>query len=113
MDMSEPIASAPLHILLVLSDGPVHGYGILQSVREHSGGVVRLGTGSMYRHLSKLIEAGLVAEAKAVQSGDPRRGTFYRLTAKGSQALATERDRVAALLASLNAAARRTRRGSA
>jgi len=34
MDMSAPLPSAPLHILLSLSDGPIHGYGILQSVRE-------------------------------------------------------------------------------
>jgi DNA-binding PadR family transcriptional regulator len=112
MDMSTPLSSVPLHILLALSDGPVHGYGILQSVRNRSGGTVRLGTGSLYRHLSKLIEAGLVAEG-AVPSSERRRGTSYRLTAKGGQALAAERDRVAALLASLTAAARRVRRGSA
>jgi DNA-binding PadR family transcriptional regulator len=112
MDMSTPLSSVPLHILLALSDGPIHGYGILQSVRSRSGGAVRLGTGSLYRHLSNLIEAGLVAEG-AAPSSDPRRGTSYRLTAKGGQALAAERDRVAALLASLNAAARRVRRGSA
>jgi DNA-binding PadR family transcriptional regulator len=113
MDMSTPLASAPLHILLALSDGPVHGYGILQSVRERSAGTIRLGTGSLYRHLSKLIEAGFVAEGKTGQPSDPRRGTSYRLTPKGGQALAAERDRVAALLTSLNAAARRLRRGSA
>ena len=113
MDMSTPLAPVPLHILLALSEGPVHGYGILQSVRERSGGAVRLGTGSLYRHLSKLIGSGLVAESKAASSVDPRRGTSYRLTARGGEALAAERDRVAALLASLNAAARRVRRGSA
>ena len=58
MDMSTPLGTAPLHILLAISDGPVHGYGILQSVRERSGGTLKLGTGSLYRHLSKLIAAG-------------------------------------------------------
>jgi len=112
MDMSAPLSTAPLHILLALSEGPVHGYGILQSVRERSGGAVKLGTGSLYRHLSKLIAAGLVTEAKAGASTDSRRGSLYRLTARGGQVLAAERDRIAALLASLNAAARRVRRGS-
>jgi len=112
MDMSTPIAPAPLHILLALSEGPVHGYGILQIVRDRSGGAVKLGTGSLYRHLSKLIVAGLVAEVKAGSSADPRRGSSYRLTPRGRQALAVERDRVAALLDSLNAAARGLRRGS-
>lgn len=112
MDMSAPIPSVPLHILLALSEGPIHGYGILQNVRERSGGAVKLGTGSLYRHLSKLIAAGLVTEVKAGPSGDPRRGSSYRLTSRGRQALAAERNRVAALLASLDAAARRVRRGS-
>ncbi len=112
MDMSAPLSSAPLHILLSLSDGPIHGYGILQSVRERSGGAVKLGTGSLYRHLSKLIAAGLVVEVTGGASADPRRGSDYRLTPRGRQTLAAERDRVAALLASLDAAARRMRRGS-
>jgi len=113
MDMSEPLATPAVHILLALTDGPVHGYGILQSVRDRSGGTVKLGTGSLYRHLSKLIAAGLVAEVHAPASGDPRRGSSYRLTARGRQALSDERDRVAALLSALNAAARRMHRGSA
>ena len=102
-----------LLILKTLAPEPLHGYGILQSVRERSGGAVGLGTGSLYRHLSKLIAAGFVAEVKAGSSADPRRSVSYRLTPRGGQALAAERDRVAALLASLNAAARRVRRGSA
>jgi DNA-binding PadR family transcriptional regulator len=110
MDMSTPLPAAPLHILLAVSEGPIHGYGILQSVRERSGGAVRLGTGSLYRHLSRLIGAGLVAEVQ-VSSGDPRRGCSYKLTARGRQALSDERDRTGALLASLNAATRRMRRG--
>ena len=112
MDMSTSLSTVPLRILIALSEGPVHGYGILQSVRERSAGAVKLGTGSLYRHLSKLIAAGYVAELKAGSPADPRRGSSYRLTPRGGQALAAERDRVAALLASLNAAARRVRRGS-
>ena len=112
MDISTPLSSVPLHILLALSEGPVHGYGILQSVRERSGGTVKLGTGSLYRHLSTLIAAGLVTEVKPAASADPRRRSSYRLTARGGQALAAERDRVAALLASLNAATRRLRGSS-
>ena len=111
MDISTPLSSAPLHILLALSEGPVHGYGILQSVRERSGGAVQLGTGSLYRHLSRLIAAGLVAEVQAAPSADPRRSSSYKLTARGRQALSEERDRAAALLVSLNAATRRARRG--
>ena len=111
MDMSTPLPAAPLHILLAVSEGPIHGYGILQSVRERSGGALRLGTGSLYRHLSRLIAAGLVAEVQAAPSADTRRGSSYKVTARGRQVLSDERDRAAALLASLNAATRRVRRG--
>ncbi len=112
MDTLAPLAPAALHILLALSEGPSHGYGILQAVREGSPAGVRLGTGSLYRHLSKLIDAGLVAESQAASPGDPRRSSTYRLTPRGRQALVTERQRLAALVASLDAAARRVRKGS-
>jgi len=112
MDMSTALPTVPLHILLALSEGSLHGYGILQAVRERSGGGVKLGTGSLYRHLSKLMAAGLVAEVAPGASADPRRRSSYRLTSRGRQTLTAERDRVAALLASLNAAARRIRGGS-
>ncbi|HEY3886785.1 MAG TPA: PadR family transcriptional regulator [Vicinamibacterales bacterium] len=110
--MSSTLSSASLEILLALSQGPTHGYGILQAVREHGNGV-RLGTGSLYRHLSKLIDAGLVGEHKAKAFDDPRRGTSYVLTARGARALSAERDRLASLVTSIDAAARRMRNGSA
>ncbi len=113
MDMFDPLAPASLHILLALSEGPAHGYGILQAVREDASGSVRLGTGSLYRHLSKLIDAGFVSEVQPGPSADPRRGNSYRLTARGRQALAVERERLAALVTTLDAAARRLRKGSA
>jgi DNA-binding PadR family transcriptional regulator len=102
MDMSNPLPPAPFHILLALMSGASHGYGILQAVREQSGGRVPLGTGSLYRHLSRLIDAGLVAETGAEPSADPRRGTYYRLTSRGRQTLASERDRLAGLVRALD-----------
>ena len=73
MDMSETNSSPPLkpavfHILLALAEEDRHGYAIMQKVREQSGGQIPLQTGSFYRHLSKLIEAGLVGG-----SGGPHR----------------------------------------
>jgi DNA-binding PadR family transcriptional regulator len=111
MDMSSPLPPAPLHILLALAGGPLHGYGILQSVRDQASGRVSLGTGSLYRHLSKLIDAGLVAEVET-RPADPRRSVSYRLTPRGVRTLAAERNRVSALLQSLDAAVRHARKGS-
>ena len=101
MDMSEPLKPAVLHILLALADEDRHGYAIMQAVREQSQGAIPLRTGSFYRHLSNLIDAGLVAEAAAPRgprADDPRRGAYYRLTTRGRDTLHAERARLVALL---------------
>jgi DNA-binding PadR family transcriptional regulator len=111
MDISTPLAAAPLQVLLALAEGPLHGYGILQAVRDRPGARVRLGTGSLYRHLARLIDAGLVAEIE-VRPADPRRGSSYRLTPRAYRALAAERARISSLLSALDAAVRHARKGS-
>ena len=113
MDISVPLPPAPFHILLALIQGASHGYGILQCVREQSGGRVPLGTGSLYRHLSRLIDAGLVLETRGESNADPRRGTYYRLTSKGRQVLAEERDRLAGLVRALGGLRTASKRGPA
>ena len=101
---SRPLAPAVFHILLALSDQDCHGYAIMQTVREQSGGRVPLQTGSFYRHLSKLIGAGLVTEAASRPAGDdPRRGAYYRLTPRGRRALAAEQERLIELVAAMKA----------
>jgi DNA-binding PadR family transcriptional regulator len=75
-----------------------------QLVREQSAGRVPLQTGSFYRHLTKLIDLGLVAEAPSPRSvEDPRRGTHYRLTPRGRQALELERQYLTSVVSSMNA----------
>jgi len=109
MDMSENMTTEPLkpavfHILLALASGDSHGYAIMQAVREQSGGRVPLQTGSFYRHLSRLIDLGLVVEAPAPrQVEDTRRGTHYRLTPRGRQALELERQHLSLLVTSMKA----------
>jgi len=95
---------AAFHILLALGEGDSHGYAIMQAVREQSAGRVPLQTGSFYRHLTRLIDLGLVAEAPAPRSvEDPRRGTHYRLTPRGRQALELERQYLTSVVSSMNA----------
>jgi len=107
MDMSKTaqttLKPAVFHILLALAEGDSHGYAIMQAVREQSGGRVPLQTGSFYRHLSQMIDRGLVAEAPPPKHAeDPRRGTHYRITPRGRQALELERQHMAALVASMD-----------
>jgi PadR family transcriptional regulator, regulatory protein PadR len=84
-----------LHILLALVDRESHGYGIMLAIREQSGGDVPVQTASFYRHLGNLLEDELVAEAASRREGDdPRRGAYYRITPRGRQALAAEKQRL-------------------
>jgi DNA-binding PadR family transcriptional regulator len=100
MDMFASLKPAAFHILLALAEGDRHGYAVMQAVREQSAGRVPLQTGSFYRHLSKLIDDGFVLEAPGPKTDDdPRRGTYYRLTARGRQLLAAEQARLTGLVA--------------
>lgn len=102
---------AYLHILLALADDERHGYAIMRAVAEQSGGAVTLRTGSFYRHLSRLIDDDWVAEAPTPADADPRRGTYYRLTRQGREALETERRRLMSLIAAFPQSRRAGRRG--
>jgi DNA-binding PadR family transcriptional regulator len=113
MDISSPLKPAVLYILLALADHESHGYAVMQAVRERSQGLVPLRTGSFYRHLSKLLDSGLVAEASRRPSDvDPRRGAYYRLTPRGQKLLAAEKQRLADLAAGVGALRPASRKGS-
>ena len=76
---------AEFHVLLALRDSSRHGYAIMQDVEELSEGQLRLGPGTLYTAIKRLVAAGLIAECEA--DGDRRR--CYRLTRKG-KTIATE-----------------------
>jgi DNA-binding PadR family transcriptional regulator len=98
--MLKPIA---LHTLLALADRDNYGYAIMQAIREQSDGHVAVQTASFYRHLSGLLDEGLVAEVAAKRaSDDPRRGSYYRITARGKQVLLAEKRRLTALVSQMN-----------
>jgi len=84
-----PLAPATLHILLALSDQDRHGYGIMQEVRAQSDGRYRLGPGTLYDNLSKLLNQGLIEETGRKSSEDARR-RYYRLTSNGREVAALE-----------------------
>ena len=96
------ISRLDIYILLALADAPAHGYAVMQAIRDRSAGAVSVSTGSFYRRLSAIMKAGLVEEAAGPKADDPRRGAYYRLTARGRRVLADERDRLAALVAAVD-----------
>ena len=91
-DKTPPLSSATLHILLALAAEDMHGYGIIQEVARYSEGHYRMGPGTLYDNLKKLMDAGLVADAHRRASEDNRR--FYTLTPDGRDALAVEVNRL-------------------
>jgi DNA-binding PadR family transcriptional regulator len=98
--MLKPIA---LHTLLALADRDNYGYALMQAIRDQSGGTVPVQTASFYRHLSALLDEGLVAEVSSRRaSDDPRRGAYYRITARGRQELLAEKRRLTALVTQIN-----------
>jgi DNA-binding PadR family transcriptional regulator len=89
-DAFPPLAPATLHILLALAGENLHGYGIMQEVARRSDGRYKLGPGTLYDNLQRLMKQGLVEEASGTgQQVDSRRRT-YRLTSMGQQVLAAE-----------------------
>ena len=80
-------------LLAVLADGPVHGYGAVERIRERSGGVLDFPSGTVYPALKRLERRGLI-EGEWESSGRSKR--VYRLTTAGTQALADERTEWAA-----------------
>ncbi len=85
-----PLSPAALHILLALAGEELHGYGIMQEVARQSAGAYKLGPGTLYDNLQRLLDQGMVHEAA---SDDPRRRN-YRLSSPGRKVLAAEISRL-------------------
>jgi DNA-binding PadR family transcriptional regulator len=90
-----PLTPAVFHILLALYGRERHGYDIMQQVKQDSGGQVKMGPGTLYGSLDRMIAAGLVIESNRQ---DPRR-IYYKLTALGQASLRAEADRLSAVAA--------------
>ncbi|MGI9016073.1 MAG: PadR family transcriptional regulator [Euzebya sp.] len=80
----KPLPSASLHIVLALLDGELHGYEVMNRVAEISNGAVRMGPGTVYGTLNRLLDDGLIEETTdRVARADSERRRYYQLTAAG------------------------------
>jgi DNA-binding PadR family transcriptional regulator len=95
-----PLTPAVFHILVALADGEAHGYAIMQSVAQRSMGSVRLGAGTLYGAISRLLEDGLIEESgeRPDPAMDDSRRRYYRLTNLGGRVFAAETKRMADLV---------------
>lgn len=86
---TKPVTSSAFYILLALVDEPRHGLGIASEVETRTDGDVRLGPGTLYNTIKKLLDEKLIAEVHADPDDDPRR-RYYRITRSGRAALTAE-----------------------
>jgi len=91
-----PLQPRDYLILLALSDGPLHGHGLLKAVEAEAGGVI-FDPANLYRLLRKLERDDLVSEVRASRRGVAARRRAYALTTLGRSVLVAESDRLAHL----------------
>jgi DNA-binding PadR family transcriptional regulator len=88
-----PLSPATLHILIALVDEDRHGYGMMQEIARQTNDQYKLGPGTLYDNLGKLLNQGLVEETKRRDNEDPRR-RYYRLTSLGERIVSAEIQRL-------------------
>lgn len=90
-----PLTPAVFHILLALSRGERHGYGIMKQVEVDSQGKVTMGPGTLYGSLKRMLDAGLVEESdkRVDPEMDDERRIYYQITGVGVKALEAELER--------------------
>lgn len=99
-DPFSPLTPASFHILLALAEGERHGYAIMQEITASTAGTLRLGPGTLYGTIKRLLADGLIAEAgerpDAALGSERRR--YYRLTDLGLRVASAEAERLERLV---------------
>jgi DNA-binding PadR family transcriptional regulator len=92
----QPMTPAVFHILLALADGDKHGYGIMKDVESQTAGRIKLGPGTLYGTIKRLLAADLITEVdeRPDPELDDERRRYYRLTALGRKLAVEENERL-------------------
>ncbi|MCI0579571.1 MAG: PadR family transcriptional regulator [Chloroflexi bacterium] len=95
-----PLTPAVFHILLALADEERHGYGIMQEVERLTNGAVRLGPGTLYGSIKRMLDARLIEESgdRPDPALDDQRRRYYWLTDFGRRVAEAEAKRLAGLV---------------
>ena len=96
---SKPVTSSAFYVLLALSDRERHGVGIGGEVRRRTDGLVKLGAGTLYATLAKMLDRRLIRQLDGGPKGDedPRR-RYYQITRDGRETLEIEARRLSVVL---------------
>jgi DNA-binding PadR family transcriptional regulator len=95
--MELPLTPAVFFILFALADGEKHGYAIMQDVSKLSGGKFRMGPGTLYTTIQRLLDLKLIVETKDSIEDEGRR-RYYKLTRAGKSLFEAELSRMDAVL---------------
>ena len=95
-----PLPASAMHVIVALAGGEKHGWAIMREVEDLSGGAVRMGPGTLYGSLKRMIDQGLIEETdeRPDPALDDERRRSYRLTALGERVGAAENERLRRLV---------------
>lgn len=100
IDSLLPLTPAVFHILLVLSEGDQHGYGIMREIEQLTDGQMKIGPGTLYRSIKQMLDLRLIAASD--QRPDPelddQRRHYYQLTDFGRRVTQAESTRLLRLV---------------
>lgn len=98
-----PLTPVVLHILLALAGERLgkHGYALAREVEEVSEGQIRMGPGTLYGSIQRMIDSSLIEESASARrtAGDDQRRRYYKVTSFGRRVLELELARIHAVLA--------------
>ena len=100
VDRFRSLPPAVFHILLALAEGDQHGYAIIQAISAQTDGRVRIGPGTLYRSVHRMLEDGLIVEIdeRPDPDEDDERRRYYRITPLGRKVARAEAGRLADLV---------------
>jgi DNA-binding PadR family transcriptional regulator len=95
-----PLQPAVFHILMALADEDRHGYGIIQEVKTRTNGEVKLGPGTLYRSIQRMLDDDLIVEIheRPAPELDDERRRYYRITKFGKTVAREEANRLTELV---------------
>ena len=91
-----PMTPAVFNILLALADGEKHGYAIMLEVEDSTQGAVKMGPGTLYGSIKRMLASGVIEETdeRPDPDMDDERRRYYRLSGLGQRALRLEAERL-------------------
>jgi DNA-binding PadR family transcriptional regulator len=95
-----PLPAATFHILVALADEDRHGYAVIKDVAARTGGTLKLGPGTLYRSVDRMVQQGLIREisTRPAKDMDDQRRRYYRITPFGREVAMAEARRLAQML---------------